>query len=123
MRTPTPDERAMTSSLSSRILLSLFVGAFACAGFANCAAATIVYPTGSYPLDAQNVQAALDGGGTVLLKATNAAGVPTAFDFGPSDVTGGWVEMFVDAELIGEHTAAADKSIHGRLSVSAAVGE
>ena len=73
----------MTSSLSLRILMSLLVAGFACAGF-PCAAATVVYPTGSYPLDVQNVQAALDGGGTVLLKATNAAGVPTAFDFGPS---------------------------------------
>src|SRR4030095_16518044 len=103
----------MASSLSLRILMSLCVAGFACAGFANCAAATVVYPTGSYPLDVQHVQAALDGGRTVLLKATNAAGVPTAFDFGPSDLTGGWVELFVDAELVGEHTAAAATLIHG----------
>ena len=50
----------MTSSLSLRILMSLFVAGFACAA----SAATVVFPTGSYPLDVQNVQAALDGGGT-----------------------------------------------------------
>ena len=103
----------MTSSLSLRNLMSLFVAGCACAGSAICAAATVVYPTGSYPLDVQNVQAALDGGGTVLLRATNAAGVPTAFDFGPSDLTGAWVEFHVDAELVGEHTAGADTIIHG----------
>ena len=99
----------MNSSLSLRILMSLFVAGFACAA----SAATVVFPTGSYPLDVQNVQAALDGGGTVLLKATNATGVPTAFDFGPSDLNGGWVEFHFDAELVGEHTAGADTIIHG----------
>jgi hypothetical protein len=99
----------MTSSLSVRILMSLFVAGSACAA----SAATVVHPTGSFPLDVQNVQAALDGGGTVLLKATNAAGVPTAFDFGPPDLTGGWVEFHLDAELVGEYTADADTIIHG----------
>ena len=48
-------------------------------------ATTTVYPTGSFPLDMQNVQVAIDRGGTVILKATNAAGQPTPFDFGPPD--------------------------------------
>jgi hypothetical protein len=46
---------------------------------------TLVYPTGSFPLDVQNVQAAIDGSGTIILKATNSAGQPTAFNFGPAD--------------------------------------
>lgn len=73
----------------------------------------IVYPTGSYPLDVQNVQSALDAGGTVLLKATNAVGVATHFNFGPSDETGGWVEFNADAELIGEGTGSFGTVIEG----------
>lgn len=79
----------------------------------DAVAGSTVYPTGTYPLDVQNVQSALDGGGTVLLKATDAAGIPTAFNFGPSDVTGGWVEFHVDAELVGERTGAAETVIEG----------
>lgn len=73
----------------------------------------VVVPTGSFPLDVQNVQAALDSGGTVLLKATNAAGVPTSFNFGPSDRNGGWVEFHVNAELIGETAPGAVTTIEG----------
>ena len=47
---------------------------------------TTVYPTGSFPLDVQNVQAAINAGGTVLLKATNAADQPIAFNFGATGV-------------------------------------
>ena len=43
---------------------------------------TIVYPTGIFPTDVQNVQAAIDQGGTVLLKATDSVGHPLAFNFG-----------------------------------------
>ena len=45
----------------------------------------VVYPTGDELLDVTAVQAAINNielGGTVLLKATNATGVPTAFNFG-----------------------------------------
>jgi hypothetical protein len=79
----------------------------------TAAAATVVYPTGSYPLDVQNVQAALDGGGTVLLKATTSAGIPATFNFGPADLSGGAVEFHVDAELTGERTASAQATIQG----------
>ena len=73
----------------------------------------VVFPTGLFPLDVQNVQAALNGGGTVLLKATNPTGLPTSFNFGPSDTSGGWVEFHVDAELIGERVAGAATTIEG----------
>jgi hypothetical protein len=43
---------------------------------------TIVYPTGIFPTDVQNVQAAIDQGGTVLLKATDSVGHPLSFNFG-----------------------------------------
>ena len=64
---------------------------------------TVVYPTGSYPADVQAVQAAVDGGGRVLLKAVNEAGEPAAFDFGPSDPdSGGLVELTGDVDIRGE---------------------
>jgi len=43
---------------------------------------TVVYPTGVFPADVQNVQAAINQGGTVLLKATDSVGHPLAFNFG-----------------------------------------
>jgi hypothetical protein len=45
-------------------------------------ATTVVRPTGDPAQDLANVQAAVDRGGTVLLKATDASGTPRAFDFG-----------------------------------------
>lgn len=60
-----------------------------------------VYPTGIYPDDVENIQAVVDEfgqaskNGVVLLKARNAKGKPTAFNFGTSedsDARGGvWV--------------------------------
>ena len=44
-------------------------------------------PTGLYPDDVINVQAAVDAGGTVLLEAKNAAEEPTVFNFGPATAT------------------------------------
>ncbi len=43
---------------------------------------TVVYPTGDPSDDVPNVQDAVAGGGTVLLKATDRDGNPTAFNFG-----------------------------------------
>jgi hypothetical protein len=63
---------------------------------------TVVYPTGVHPADFQAVQAAVDGGGRVLLKAVNAAGQPTAFDFGPAAAGGGTVQLHTDVEVRGE---------------------
>ena len=66
-------------------------------------AETVVYPGGSYPADVQAVQAAVNLGGTVLLKAVNQAGQPTAFDFGPPvDSPGGYILMTSDVEIRGE---------------------
>jgi len=45
-------------------------------------ATTVVRPTGDPAQDLANVQAAIDRGGTVLLKATDVAGAPRAFEFG-----------------------------------------
>ena len=68
---------------------------------------TVVYPTGQWPADVDDVQAAANAGGRILLKAVNASGVPTAFNFGspdnlrhrgvafevPVEVSGGWVAL------------------------------
>lgn len=48
---------------------------------------TVVYPTGIFPTDVQNVQAAINQGGTVLLKATDTVGHPLAFNFGPRNTS------------------------------------
>jgi hypothetical protein len=75
---------------------------------------TTVYPTGSFPLDVHNVQAALDRGGTVLLKATNAAGQLTAFNFGAPDPNiGGGVNLNTDVTLIGERVGTHMATING----------
>jgi hypothetical protein len=75
--------------------------------------ATVVYPTGSFPLDVQNVQAAIDGGGTVILKATNATGQPTAFNFGPPTTSGGHAELTTDVTIVGERVGQSMTTING----------
>ena len=83
-------------------------------GWTYVAAATTVYPTGSFPLDVQNVQAAIDLGGTVRLKATNTAGQPTAFNFGPPDpVTGTGVMLTTGVRLLGEQVGPHRTTIQG----------
>jgi hypothetical protein len=52
------------------------------------AATTVVYPTGDPAYDVPAVRAAVQAGGTVLLKARDAAGIPRAFDFGDYPVGG-----------------------------------
>ena len=74
---------------------------------------TTIYPTGSFPLDVSHVQAALDGGGTVLLKATNAGGLPTAFNFGPSTRHGGRVRIHNDVAITGERVGGSMTTIAG----------
>lgn len=76
-------------------------------------AETIVFPTGSHPADQQAVQEAVNGGGTVLLKAVSEAGVPTAFDFGPPVRGSGWVLLTTDVEIRGEVAAGARTTIRG----------
>jgi hypothetical protein len=74
----------------------------------------IVYPTGKFPKDHKNVQAAVDLGGTVLLKTTNARGVPTAFNFGPAnDAIGGQVDLTTDVAVVGERAGPNMTTIRG----------
>ena len=94
------------------LLLALLCAAFATPAGAH-AATTVVYPTGQYPADVQNVQAAVDGGGTVLLKATNASGAPTAFNFGPPVRGPGFVTLSRNVELVGEHAGSAVTTVGG----------
>jgi hypothetical protein len=100
------------------VLFSSCVGAFA----ANAPAATIVYPTGVFPTDGINVQAAADRGGTVLLKATNRQGKPTAFNFGTPDpnhsgtscnVAGVTVSLNIDVAILGEQVGQKMTTING----------
>jgi hypothetical protein len=80
---------------------------------------TVVYPTGVFPDDVQNVQAAADKGGTVFLRAVNASGVRTAFNFG-SEVhaafQSGHVSLNTDVEIIGERGENYGATIKGGFS-------
>lgn len=94
-------------SVTSLVLAPLLIIA------ANTAYATTVYPTGVYPTDLNNVQNAVNAGGTVLLKATNTSGVATSFNFNiwnsfsydsipaNSDVQIGTVPVSITGETIG----------------------
>ena len=80
-------------------------------------ATTVVYPTGIWPDDGHNVSVAAAGGGTVLLKAVNAAGVPTAFNFGDQYFDRCTTELgFVDVKIIGERIGHNRTTIHGGCS-------
>jgi hypothetical protein len=68
------------------------------------------------------VQAAIDRGGTVFLKATNIAGKPMAFNFGTPDpnhggttcnVDGVSVSITVDVAIIGERAGQQMATIKG----------
>jgi hypothetical protein len=77
---------------------------------------TVVYPTGIFPTDVQNVQAAIDQGGTVLLKATDNLGHPLAFNFGPPDPAHFVSARFVfieDVSITGERVGANRTTISG----------
>src|SRR5262245_2343042 len=63
---------------------------------------TVVYPTGDPVQDVPAVQAAVDGGGTVLLKAVDASGAPQVFDFGTYPVGAvDWDEAGVGSVALG----------------------
>ena len=73
------------------------------------AADHVVYPTGTHPTDVYNVQAAVDQGGTVLLKAKNADGQPMAFEFGSY----GGFNITKDVTIFGERSGSAMTTIRG----------
>ena len=74
---------------------------------------TVVYPTGQHPADVNNVQAAVSAGGRVLLKATDAAGVFTPFNFGPAVAGSGTVFLNADVSVRGETVAGRVTTITG----------
>ncbi len=79
------------------------------------ATTTTVYPTNTFPLDVENVQAAINRGGTVLLKATNEAGQPTDFNFGTPDpnVPRQGVYLTTDVSISGERVGSHMTTIRG----------
>lgn len=77
------------------------------------AAERVVVPTGEFPADVVNVQAAVNLGGTILLKARNAAGVPTAFNFGPPVRGSGRVFLNTDVIITGETADGQTSTILG----------
>jgi len=76
-----------------------------------------VYPTGRWPEDVQNVQAAVNLGGTVRLKAVDTNGNPAAFNFGtPStDEQNGNLGVFLttDVKITGEESGGQRTTIQG----------
>ena len=75
---------------------------------------TVVYPTGQYPADVNNVQAAVSAGGKVLLKATDTAGVFTPFNFGPAVEGSGTVLPERGRQPQGRDRRGPDDHDHGR---------
>src|SRR6266581_5373452 len=87
-------------------LVLALAGSLSFGGMARAAGPTVVFPTGVASLDVPAVQLAVNGGGTVLLRATSASGAPTPFDFGPSSFAGSWVTAAVEVDVEGETTPA-----------------
>lgn len=82
---------------------------------------TIVYPTGINPTDVQNVQAAVNKGGSILLKAVDQKGHPQSFNFGtwpnPSSVpANGSVTLNASVSISGERVGANRTTIAGGVS-------
>ncbi len=74
---------------------------------------TVVYPTGTFPQDVTNVQAAIDRGGKVLLKSVDRSGMATPFDFGPAVEGPGYVVIGRNVDLVGERTRRGATTIEG----------
>jgi hypothetical protein len=72
---------------------------------------SVVYPTGTFPADFLNVRAAVNAGGTVLLKATDVNGTARAFNFDRFGQAGPTVD--VDVTVLGETVAAGRTTIVG----------
>jgi hypothetical protein len=86
------------------LLLVLTLIAFPAFAFGQA----VVYPTGDPVQDVSSVRDAVRGGGTVLLRATDARGQPRAFDFGDfpvsainwNDSGSGWVALGISGEIV-----------------------
>jgi hypothetical protein len=75
-----------------------------------------VYPTGVWPDDMNAVQAAVSSDGSVLLKAMNRAGKPTAFNFGaPEDPGPRQVLLEANVDIQGESVRGVRTTIQGGL--------
>lgn len=76
---------------------------------------SVVYPMGIYPSDVATVQAALDRGGTVILKAVNVGGIPTPFNFGTGVGVGQSSGVFLnkDVSIRGERAGSSQTTILG----------
>lgn len=101
-------------TLASAVLL-LPLGGGLSAASATPSGVQVVFPTGQYPADVLNVQAAVDRGGTVRLKATNAHGVPTDFNFGSyeHEGEGSEVRLAVSVKIFGESRDGNMTTIRG----------
>lgn len=102
------------------LLLALALGVLALPAPVTASGAEhVVYPTGLFPQDLENVQAAVDAGGTALLKATDADGNATAFNFGPPEPSfsgsslGAFVRLSNDVTILGETTGPHMTTIQG----------
>ena len=73
----------------------------------------IVYPTGTFPRDVQAVQAAVDAGGVVILKATDTLGKTKAFNFGPAVPGSGSISLTHDVTILGEMLGNQMTTIQG----------
>jgi hypothetical protein len=106
---------SMSLARVSVVLLSMVA-----AGKAS-AATTTVYPTGINPTDVLNVQAALNTGGTVLLKAVNQSGKATSFNFGTWNASvnipaNSSVNLVTNVTITGETVGANRTTIAGGVS-------
>lgn len=98
------------------MLFPLFTvaAATATASGATAPPVQVIYPTGEFPADVVAVQTAVDRGGTLLLKATDENGVPTAFNFGtPEPAPNRGVSLTVDVAVLGEEVAGNRTTIDG----------
>lgn len=79
------------------------LGIIVAIGLGGVAEGQVVYPTGGPAQDVHNVQAAVNSGGTVLLKATDRTGAPQYFNFGTAGgAAGKYVEINNDVVIVGE---------------------
>lgn len=101
--------RLVTGSLTFALLalLSLSIAA-------QASDRAVVVPTGVYPTDVHNVQEAVDEGGRVLLRATDASGDATAFNFGPGTTSPSGVALGeADIDVMGETVGSVRTTIRG----------